>query len=75
LFSLGNLSLLAILMSQSWRIKPMIVKLDSKLICCREATKTLELLRAICRKQGMPEADDPELLVAQPTKPIEFSMI
>ena len=53
----------------------MIVKLDSKLICCREATKTLELLRAICRKQGMPEADDPELLVAQPTKPIEFSMI
>ena len=43
--------------------------LQINLLAEREATKTLELLRAICKKQGMPEANDPELLdLLRPTE-------
>jgi uncharacterized membrane protein len=64
---------LAILMSQSLENRQTDdrAKLDLQinLLAEREATKTLELLRAICRKQGMPEADDPELLdLLRPTE-------
>ena len=56
---------LAILMTQSRenRESDDRAKLDLQinLLAEREATKTLELLRAICKKYGMPEADDTEL--------------
>ena len=65
---------LAILMSQNLenRQADERAKLDLQinLLAEREATKILELLRAICRKHGMPEADDPELLdLLRPTRP------
>jgi uncharacterized membrane protein len=57
---------LAILMSQSIenRQADNRAKLDLQinLLAEREATKILELLQALCRKQGMPEAEDEELL-------------
>lgn len=64
---------LAILMSQSLETKQADerAKLDLQinLLAEQESTKTLELLQALCRKQGMPEADDPELLeLLQPTE-------
>lgn len=64
---------LAILMSQSLenRQNDDRAKLDLQinLLAEREATKILELLRAICKKQGMPEAEDPELLdLLRPTE-------
>jgi uncharacterized membrane protein len=65
---------LAILMSQSRETRQADdrAKLDLQinLLAEREATKTLELLRAICIRYEMPEANDPELLdLLRPTQP------
>jgi uncharacterized membrane protein len=64
---------LAILMSQSLETRQADerAKLDLQinLLAEREATKTLQLLRAICIRNGMPEAEDPELLdLLRPTR-------
>ena len=44
--------------------------LQINLLAERESTKALELLRAICQKHELPEANDPDLLdLLRPTRP------